>query len=69
MARKKKQTKLTFENWTDLNARINNFSLEELEKALEMEQSREEPRPSFLKRLHQKIVRMRGNEERSNLLG
>ena len=61
-------SKLTFDNWTDLNERINDLTLKELEQALKKEQNGA-ARPSFLKRIHQKIVRTRGNEERNNLLG
>jgi len=55
------------ENWTELNKKINSFSLKGLIVLLDQEKNGSNRR-SFVRRIHQKITRMRGVQEREKLM-
>ena len=54
-------------SWIDLNAKINNFKLDELHTLMQKEQTGQN-RPSYIKRIHQRITRLRSENERKDLM-
>ena len=54
-------------NWRELNKVLNRFNSEEVIYALELENEREVPRTSFLKRLGQRYHGIRAEEVRKEL--
>ena len=65
---KKDKYTIALTNWLALNASINSFSLNELETLLDFEVNGLN-RKTFITRIHQRIVRQRGYEERKILVG
>lgn len=51
-----------------LNAAIMRFNEQELGRLIEIERGRARPRAGMLKRLHQRLTRVRAARERSSLL-
>jgi hypothetical protein len=54
-------------NWTELNKALSKMNSEEVIYVLELENEREKPRHTFLKRLGQRYNGIRGEEVRREL--
>ena len=54
--------------WTDLLARLSQMSEDDLRAAIAVEARRNEPRASYLTRLHMRLCKLRTTRERRELL-
>ena len=64
---RKKMVESAVENWTTLNEALSRMNSEEVIYALELENKREAPRKTFLKRLGQRYHGIRAEEVRKEL--
>lgn len=64
----KDKYKKALANWTRLNEQLSSFNTDELETLLDFELSGEN-RKTFIKRIHQRIVKLKNAAERDDLLG
>lgn len=64
---RKKVVESAVANWTTLNEALSDMNSEEVIYALELENEREVPRKTFLKRLGQRYHGIRAEEVRSEL--
>jgi len=54
--------------WTDLLSRLSTMSEDDLREAIAVEARRNEPRASYLTRLHMRLCKLRTTRERRELL-
>lgn len=55
-------------DWPTLVSEVMSLNERELEEALRLERLRERPRPQFVRRIHQRLSKVRSQRERGRLM-